>query len=186
VQDRFFDENLEEIQKMVVYVYRHFLWRKNDWKWLSDKGLMLLLDISTPHDKSLVRAALEWLAVKQKTCSYLGALSGKQRSKFYLMPPPVEWLQPMIEDLKKQCHHQKCKQCGAVIPISKNHLYCADCDALRKAEKEARKQKRKQTPKPKTCIICGVSFAPTARNQKCCSAECSVINKRQYNAKRSK
>jgi hypothetical protein len=95
------------------------------------------------------------------------------------MPPPAECLQPKVEALKKQCHQQKCKRCGSVIPIDRNHHFCADCVALRKEEK-------KKTPNPKICIICGELFIQTFNNQKCCSAECSALNKKQYNANRSK
>lgn len=164
---------------MVGYIYHHFSFRKNGWKWISDKGLMLLLGVDTPHEKSLVRAALQRLEVKQKTCSYLGSLCGRSRSIFYLMPPPAEWLRPLVEDLKKQCHHQHCKRCGVVIPIDRNHRYCPECEALRKEEK-------KKIPKQKICIICGKLFHPTFNNQKCCSAECSAINKKQYIINRSK
>lgn len=172
-------KNYNELDEMVVHICHHFSFRKNGWKWLSAKGLMILLGVSTPHEKSLVKAALERLEVKQKTCSYLGSLYGKATGIFYLMPPPAEWLQPLVEELKKQCYQQHCKRCGVVIPIDRSHHYCAACVALIKEEK-------KKTPKPKNCIICGQLFTPAFNNHKCCSPQCSAINKKQYYTNRSK
>jgi hypothetical protein len=56
--DNFFDENFEEIQQMVVVLRRNFCWRKNGWKWISFKGLVLLLNITSTYKKMLLKAAL--------------------------------------------------------------------------------------------------------------------------------
>lgn len=158
--DEFCANYFDEITDMVRLLHHSFSFYKNDgWKWISQKGLYLLLDIDSTLEKYQLHYALERLNIKSKHTTLNDTLY-EQSGVFFYLPAYKPHLQDKVDELKKQVIHRElkpptfkpkpCLYCGTVfLPQARSEKYC--CDECKTTVKRNRareyyhKKKRKQS-----------------------------------------
>lgn len=175
-------EYFDQISGAVRLLYRHLdFYRPHRWRWMSDKGLFLLLDIESAFDKKLIRFALERLEINKKNTSSKSSFL-PNGGIFYLLPEPKSHLQEKVNELKALIVKQTekhCLGCGGLIDGLKK--YCTDCAEKRNAE--SRKRYAEKIRKVKVCPICGTAFNPYGK-QKYCSENCKKETNRRKQRQR--